>query len=688
MPVSNTDVLLGTNVPKKSVSYFVKRVDILIELDKCLSSKSETTSVVLLGMGGSGKTQLALEICRRAEAESNFTAIFWIDASSPATVTQSYNTIARKVAGRSQSIADVEDSMAIVEGILQGQKGKWLAVLDNFDNPEIFQEHNIQYYVPRASHASVLFTSRHESSERLGHVIRVSGMTKDESLDMLLQRPISHINERAQGLAIAAMLGYLALALDQAGAYIREQHLPLQDFESHYKRRKKKILEGVPAQWEYRKKLGKAEKETSLSVFITWELSFELISGSEEVRDRKEHFLMLAACFDNKCISQRYFEAFCQKQCGEWMNLFKTDAEWNNDEYGDVVAECTKLSLLQSFHRRADGVQFSLHPVVRDWLKLRKELQAQLMYQLKYSCILARYIEGVAFDELNLQVKQETLLHIDACMQGDWEAAIELYGVSESVSYCQSLFASCYQSDGQYSKTIKICKRALVDTEKKREPDHPDTLIAVRNLATLYCDTRRRKDAANLFKRALAGFEKIMGPDHPDTLQTMQQLAGTYNYEGPQDEAKELITRVLSYREKHLGPDHLDTLAAASQLSMIYGNEEQYDEATELCKRVISGREKILGPDHLDTLAALSSLATIYVHERRYNDVEELSKYILVVREEKLGPNHPDTLTTVKGLALLLQCQGRHNEVISLLAKFGCTSIDSDDSDSSSSGSL
>ena len=71
-------------------------------------------------------------------------------------------------------------------------------------------------------------------------------MSDNESLDLLLQQLISEATERQQGLAIAAMLGYLALALDQAGAYIRAQCLPLQDFRSHYKRRKKMILEGVP----------------------------------------------------------------------------------------------------------------------------------------------------------------------------------------------------------------------------------------------------------------------------------------------------------------------------------------------------------------------------------------------------------------------------------------------------------
>ncbi|MCJ1231793.1 hypothetical protein MMC12_008472 [Toensbergia leucococca] len=635
----NTGNLIGLNVPKKSVSYFVTRIDILKELDTCLSSKPKATSVVLLGMGGSGKTQVALECCRRAEADSSFTAVIWIDALSPATVAQSYSTIALKIIGGTRSIADVKESMAIVERALQQQKGKWLAVLDNFDNPKDFQEHSIQHYIPKATNGSVLFTSRHASSERLGHVIRVSEMSDDESLDLLLQRPTSEATERQQGLAIATMLGYLALALDQAGAYIRAQCLPLQDFRSHYKRRKKMILEGVPEQWEYRRKLGETERETVLSVFVTWELSFEQISGSKEARDRKEHFLTLAAHFDNKCISQRYFEAYCSSKNVEWMQTFMTGGEWDEYGYGDLVAECWKLSLLQTLDRRADGIQFSLHPVVGDWLKLRKEREEQRLYAEEFTGLLTCYIEGIRFGGLNLQVKQETLLHINACVQNDRETVGDLRGSAlEHRSYSTSLFASCYQFSGRYDDAEELYKRALAGREEQLGPDHPDTLGTVENLAIVYRNKGRYDDAEELYKRALAGNEEQLGPDHPDTLRTVQNLAN------------------------------------------VYSNKGRYDDAEELYKRALAGREEQLGPDHPDTLGTVENLAIVYRNKGRYDDAEELYKRALAGREEQLGPDHPDTLRTVRNFTVFLRDRGRVNDADLLLARFELEHINSDSS--------
>ena len=313
-------------MPKKRVSNFVIRTGLLSEIDKRLFDEiRSTTNVVLLGMGGSGKTQLALECCRRAKTMSNFIAVIWIDASSPLTVAQSYKTVAQKVTGGLESTTNIEDHIAIVEEALQQQKGRWLAVLDNFDNPKNFEKNDIRHYIPNAENGSILFTSRNEISERLGYAIRVTEMSEGESLDLLLQRPVANATERSQGLEIAIMLGHLALALDQAGAYIRARNLPLQEFKPLYNRRKKLVLQEIPEVWEYGRKLGETENETLLSVFVTFELSLEQISGTNKDKDQKKQFLTLSSYFDNKCISERYFEAYCRLEKVEWMQIFMTE---------------------------------------------------------------------------------------------------------------------------------------------------------------------------------------------------------------------------------------------------------------------------------------------------------------------------------------------------------------------------
>ena len=269
-------------------------------------------------------------------------------------------------------------------------------------------------------------------------------MDENESLDVLLQRLPRNEEETLHGHVIAETLDYLPLALDQAGAYIRARKLQLREFLPHYRRRKETILKEIPDQWEYRRSVDSMEPETYLSVFTTWELSFEQITGSEEEKRKKAHFLTLAAFFDNKAISERYFQALhrsstftqenverdrenfesedvgtehafsgsegVQSDFGqegietgllaesldtEWMEIFSTNGTWDTCKLGDVLAEFRKLSLLQILDRQAMELTFSIHPVVCDWIRFRKSQEVQQRFAVESIAALTCYLDGV-----------------------------------------------------------------------------------------------------------------------------------------------------------------------------------------------------------------------------------------------------------------------------------------------------
>ena len=174
------------------------------------------------------------------------------------------------------------------------------------------------------------------------------------------------------------------------------------------------------------------------------------------------------------------------------------------------MAKCRKLSLLQTLDRRAEGVQFSLHPVVEDWLKVRKEREELKLYAEEFAGLLKCYIGGIRFGGLNLQVKQETLLHINACVQNDGEIIGDLCeSALEHRSYSLSLFASCYQSSGRYDDAEELYKRALAGREEQLGPDHPDTLRTVNNF-TIFLRDRGRVDDTDLLLTRF-GLKRING---------------------------------------------------------------------------------------------------------------------------------------------------------------------------------
>jgi hypothetical protein len=135
-------------------------------------------------------------------------------------------------------------------------------------------------------------------------------MSEEEALQLLLKRSEASRTDMnlQEGANIVKRLGYHALAIDQAGAYILARDLSLGLYMTHFFDRKEKDLNKVPELWNYRRRLKTdTEVETKLTVFTTWELSLDLISGDLTTRKDKIHILTLVAFLDSKEISDNLF---------------------------------------------------------------------------------------------------------------------------------------------------------------------------------------------------------------------------------------------------------------------------------------------------------------------------------------------------------------------------------------------
>jgi hypothetical protein len=717
--VQSTLTSLQINVPQQRVANFVARETLLAEMKVRVMNDSPSLPVVLIGMGGSGKTQLALELCRQAEESLGFMAVIWIDASSPVSVKQAYGLIAKKISNNQSDSADTEATISFVRNTLQNWDRRWLVVFDNYDNPKAFQSQGIRHYLPSGKNGRILFTSRHEDAARLGHRITVSGMSEQESINLLLQRPPIDEPEKTEGLKIVSTLGHLALALDQAGAYIRARNLKLGDFISHYLKRKDRVLKEIPDEWEYR-------KETSLSIFTTWELSFEQIGGDDEERERKGHFLTLAAFLDNTNISERYFQAYFYEAEHEWMNIFGSNEEWDSEKLGDVLAELQRLSLLQMPNEQTNELRFSLHPVVRDWIKLRQGIEMRRKFTQEALMMLQSFLEDIDEENLSLVVKQETILHLDSCLGNDQEFLQQ--STNEYDLGWLSEFGWFYYAQGRYDEAELLFKRALADYEEKQGLEHLDTRLMMTNLVFVYLNRLRYDEAENLLNRALIAKEKSLGLKHSNMVVTVENLTKNfaneehYNEEEKQlminnveylvhvydrtgrydeaeklsngimtaienldlkdlnqlsimdslanfhmaneryDKAEALLRRLLNGREETLGLKHSDTLRTVELLAEVLSDKERYDEAEELCRRALISREETLSLKHLDTLRTVEFLAEVLSYKERYDEAEALCRRALIGREEKLGLKHAITLLTVESLAYVLRYKEQYDE--------------------------
>ncbi|KAH8684317.1 hypothetical protein BGZ60DRAFT_164137 [Tricladium varicosporioides] len=665
------------------------------------------TVVVLLGMGGCGKSQLALEYCQQSENDGSFSVIFWIDAISPSTIDQSFNGLAQELSKPRFDAADVEGNARYVLTTISARQVPWLLVFDNFDNPHSFRNRSIKEYFPRSNKASILVTSRDEEAKTLGYHIDVSIMSNEEAPKLLFRRSSatrSNVNI-LEADRIVKRLGFHALAIDQAGAYILARSLDFDLFLEHYDERMKEVLNEAPGLWDYQRKLNpNQEIMTKLTVFTTWELSFNMITRDQKIRDDKEHLLTLIAFFDRNQISDALFKPY-SSQKSSWMTSCTKDGAWDKYRFQDIVKDLRNLSLIQSLKIQRSGALFSLHPLVQDWIKLRISSKSRRAYTIEATLVLSSFIKTQLFHEMTFNARQMTLSHLEAVFRNDQEylsqqdrlqditmldatfqfidflTNLSQYKAAEELCRRElegregllgkehpytlrsmNTLACLLHSQGKHDKAEPICRQTLTLAEKVLGKEHPDTLICMNNLASLLHSQGKYDKAEPICRQTLALAEKVLGKEHPDTLTCMHNLASLLLSQGKYDKAESICRQTLALSKKVLGEEYPDTLRSMHNLARLLQSQGEYDKAEPICRQTLALKERVLGEEHPDTLVSMHNLSRLLHSQGKYDKAESICRQTLTLSKKVLGEEHPDTLRSMNNLTLLLQSQGKYDE--------------------------
>ena len=195
-------------------------------IDKALSTGPGPRIAVLQGMGGQGKSQIALEYCHR-KRDITYSAIFWIDATTEDSVKGSFQTISEQIKKPTDSLPDTQVRVAFVLRIFRSWPTQWLLVFDKYDNPSAFP--NIADFIPQKLGA-ILVTSRHANSDTLVldqmiHFVKLQGLEEDAAILLLSQRSQTKDLNNQDAKEIAGRLGDHPLAIAQAGTYIKRRGL-------------------------------------------------------------------------------------------------------------------------------------------------------------------------------------------------------------------------------------------------------------------------------------------------------------------------------------------------------------------------------------------------------------------------------------------------------------------------------
>src|SRR5271156_1060950 len=178
--------LLGA--PDMGDHLFIGRDDELEQMKIILLSDpdpSDRKVLVLGGMGGIGKTQMAIRYAKRHH--TSYSSVFWVDATSESALRTSLRRLAPQILP-SKTVDQLDDDQLWTQISLWLSKlenSRWLLIFDNYDNPNQYQ---IEQYYPFVAHGSIIITTRQPDRVN-GYQIKVKSMTNDEdSLNILATR--------------------------------------------------------------------------------------------------------------------------------------------------------------------------------------------------------------------------------------------------------------------------------------------------------------------------------------------------------------------------------------------------------------------------------------------------------------------------------------------------------------------
>ncbi|PZO38967.1 MAG: tetratricopeptide repeat protein [Shackletoniella antarctica] len=720
-------------VPYGRNPYFTGRDQVLTTLyqqlhegQKAVISQTQAIS----GLGGIGKTQTAVEYAYRYRDDYRY--VFWVRAGTELELTQSYVAIAQRL---NLPLKDAENQDETVRSVRVwlGRESEWLLIFDNADQPEL-----VQPFLPQEIKGHILVTSRAQDFQDLGIVqpVTMETLNPEEAVAFLLTRtgrphpvgayprvrptqgtePITNtpielgqsdrINPtdgpnptvtglgQSRGIApteytaasdLAAELGYLPLALEQAAAYIVTNRVPFADYLTSYRKQRLKRLEKA------KPKLGNYPD----SVATTWALNLKQI---EDTAAAAAALLRYSAFLHPDVIP---FNLFTQgaAELGEPLATALADAADDPLEIYDLLNPLCSYSLIRvepasqsfSLHRlvqeviRADLGDDACQTWVEPLFKAIKRVLPEKSKDLDYADwpVLAALVNHV--QELANHCQQQDIASTEAAdvfhdmgtylvERGQYalakpllQQALELRqglleNEHEDIAFSFDILGQLEDYQGRYSDAEPLYQEALAMRKRLLGDEHPDVAGSLNNLALLYYNQGRYSDAEPLYQEALAMCKRLLGDEHPDVATSLNNLALLYDNQGRYSDVEPLYQEALAMRKRLLGDEHPDVAGSLNNLALLYYNQGRYSDAEPLYQEALAMCKRLLGDEHPDVATSLNNLALLYDNQGRYSDVEPLYQEALAMRKRLLGDEHPDVAQSLNNLATLYRYQGRYGD--------------------------
>ncbi|KAI0901540.1 acyl transferase/acyl hydrolase/lysophospholipase [Annulohypoxylon nitens] len=674
----------GTNahfiVPFPKNSRFVDRDTVIERLEEMLF-KENCQQVAVAGLGGIGKTQVAIRFAYWMKENKPEYSVLWAPALSYEAFEQAYEKIAKTVGIRKSGNEDIKD--LVRDYLSSNQSGKWFMIIDNADEMELVSgshgSEGIKRYFPRSENGLTLFTtrSREVAQARVeNNFIELREMSPLGALEFFkisFGRTLNYDEEAAKELTHE--LAYLPLAIKQAVAYLNVKKLPIREYLRLLRNTEQDMVGLMSREFEDDSRYPQSEKSAN-AVAITWIVSFDQIQKSDNAAALLLQFI---SHIEPKSIP---------------LSILPISQEW---QLQDAVGTLCAYDFIT---RREDRNIFDMHRLVhlgaRIWIQTH-ELTEQTMHEA--ICHLDEIFPSDDYE--NRELWRSYMPHaLRVCNDSRGYDLIERYQLmccigsclledgrlKEYLPICQENcrwarehlpkhdkfrlrlehnLGHAYYMNYQYEEAIEILE-PVVEIRKELLPeDDRNRLITERVLAAIYIECGRVKEATQILERIIPISRKIFN-EHDRTWQnTEDSLARIYSKTGRTKEAIEIYERVVEAR-KALPQDHNDLLQSEHNLAHSYLDDGRVKEAISLLEHVVA-IQKTLPEDHSSRLKSEHELARAYLKDGLVEEAILLFEHVVGVRKAVLPEEHRNRLASEHALADAYLRDGRIEEAIELL---------------------
>jgi hypothetical protein len=581
------------------------------------SGESDTTTSVLSGLGGVGKTQLAADLAEHLWSTGALDLLIWTTAGSRHAIVSDYARVVADLTGTQDS--DFEDGARRLLDWLANARCRWLVVLDDLQSPA----HLAGLWPPRTVTGRIVVTTRRRDAALLGYgrqVIDVCLFTPVESHRYLTAK----LGDAANGVDEAAgELGHLPLALSQAAAYMLDRGLTCADYQRRLTDQRRTLAslvpdnEGLPDQYQ-------------VTIAATWSLSIER-ADQLSPQGLARPLMELGSLLDPNglpaaLLSTHSILHYLGNRVGHPVTA---------EQAHDAVRNLHRLNLVtldpQAGHR-AVRVHALLQRATRDRLSACAVLSIAIALS---SSLMHVWSDGV-HDRVLTQVLRANAEALRTATIGRLEPAAE--------DRTPNVKMAPLNRHDWGKAAVAYLHRLRAAATIQLGPDHPDTLAAWHCLATWQGKTGDPATAAAMFNELLTTRTRVLGQTHPDVIRTRHSLADCRGEATNPEDALTGLTELLADCVHVMGDDHPDTLDVRYSLARWRGRSGDGSSAAAAFDELYADHVRVLGPDHLDTIGIRYSVARWRQQAGDHGGAVATFHELYADHVRVLGPDHPDTL--------------------------------------------